>query len=172
MNTSGTISPALLSCRSQIVFAYEELGLAPEVIAEQFDDYSFTREEILNLLSVHSPKYIRHLAEREKLSGTHPDPLRGEDELNDLMAEYRILSKISENDLVRERALKFLINEKKGRNDLAERGIKLKEKQNGLQEVNTAIRAQEFIKQMQEINKRLADAFPKPTQTLELTTTL
>lgn len=169
-STYTYMSPALLACRQQIVFAYEELALTPAQIASQFEEYGFSEEEILTLLSSHSKKYVALLAARTETQ------TRGggtKEELDELLAEYRLLSKISENDLVKERALKFLINEKKGRNDLPARGLALKERAIGIQEVNTAQKAREFIDIMKQINERLQQATTNTLQTpkpvLELT---
>lgn len=90
------------------------------------------------------------------------------EELVELLTEYRHLSRASDNDLVKERALKFLINEKKGRNDLAARGLALKERQTGLQEVNTAARAKEFIDVMKQINDKLALTLTGTSQQKEI----
>ena len=144
------LSPALLSCKTQIIFAYEELGLSPADITTQFDDYDFEEADIRTLLADYSVKYRDELSERSAGEG------QTEDELLKLLSEYRHLSRDSANDLVKERALKFLINESKGRNDLAARTLSLKERVMGAAEVDTAKRASEFIKIMQGINEKLA----------------
>lgn len=145
------LSPALLSCKTQIIFAYEELNLSPADITSQFDDYDFEEADIRTLLADCSSRYREELQSRQenKEVGT-------EDELLILKAEYRHLSRTSANDLVKERALKFLINEKKGRNDLAARTLQLKERTLGASEVDTTKRASEFLKIMQGINEKLA----------------
>lgn len=146
------MNPALQAAKTQVVFAYEELGLSPVEISSQFEEYGFSTEDIITLLSEHSSKYRQGLQERTE------EQSRGEstpEELEQLLAEYRHLSRASDNDLVKERALKYLINEKKGRNDLAARGLLLKEKALGMTQVNTSKRAQEFILVMQQINERL-----------------
>lgn len=161
----------MTSFEQQIVYAFEVLCLSPAQIATQFEDSGENPESILKLLSEHSTKYIRTLREREKVlkttTGDSSSPL--DEELLELESEYRILAKSSENDLVRERALKFLINEKKGRNDLGDRNLKLKERALKLVEVDTSRRAIEFIEHMKKINAQIHNALNgEEKATLEL----
>jgi len=162
------LSPAALAAKQQIVFAYEELSLSPEEIASQFEDYGLSVEDVQALLADFSAKY------RETLSLRSEAQTRGEgtkEDLEILLAEYRHLSRASDNDLVKERALKFLIQEHKGRNDLPTKNLALKERALGITEVNTSQRAQEFINVMRGIQERLANLqTPKPVLELENTT--
>src|SRR3990167_291273 len=142
---------------AQIVFAYESLGLTPEQITEQFEEMVGGLGEVVGILAEGSVKYRASLNLREE--ELTQDTQNGE-ELSLLLHEYRILSKIAENDLVKERALKFLINEHKGRNDLQAKHLALKEKQQGFVEVNTSKRQEEFMETMRKIQEKLSGVLP------------
>lgn len=139
----------------QIVFSYESLGHTSAEIAMMFEAYlEGGEEEVMKVLSEHSTQYSATL--REKQSAAE----RGEasdEELATLLSEYRVLSRSSDNDLVKERALKFLINERKGRNDLGERALKLKEAEANAN-VDLAKRGVEFQNAMLEINRKIQEA--------------
>ncbi len=148
------MSPAPSAFEQQIVYAYELLGLTPQQIAQQFEEAGESEETIIGILSNHSQKYITELRYRTK------DAVKAGDdkELAELETEYTILARTSKNDLVKERALKFLINEKKGRNDLGEKNLKLKERALNLATVDTAKRGVEFIEAMKKINQQIHNA--------------
>lgn len=164
---ASLLSPAARGATAQIVFAYEELGLSPEDIASQFDEV-VSLEDTYCILSSFSKKYLASLQQRTTDAQTRPGPAP-ESELDALLEEYRLLSKVADNDLVKERALKFLINEHKGRNDLGAKQLALKERQQGLAEIDVAKRADSFITAMQSIQQKLAAALAGTTgPTLEL----
>lgn len=140
---------------TQIVYAYESLGHTPKEIASLFEEHGETEESVLATLSNYSSKYISLLNIRGKASTN--GELMDEEEA-ELLQEYRLLSRKSDNDLVKERALKFLINEKKGRNDVAVKTLKLKEKQANIDQVDAAVRGQVFIEQMKKINAQIQQA--------------
>jgi len=137
---------------SQLVYAYETLDLTPSEIAEQFSEAGITYEEVIAILGDNSARYRAALNEKASINSSNNE--------EDFLREYRILARSASNELVRERALKFLINESKGRNDIASETLILKRQQLGLNAVNTAARAREFIDEMKRINERLQATFP------------
>lgn len=158
----------------QVVFSYEDLGLSVQQVASQFEEHlPGGEEDVLGILSAHSPKYIRLVGEKMKRLGNgQGQGLEEEDpELLELMSELRILARSSENDLVKARSLQFLINEKKGRNDVGVRGLALKERAQGLAEVDMAKRGAEFSDAMKKINQQIQDALGKRVIDLSSTET-
>jgi len=150
----------------QLVYAYEDMGLSPAVIAEQFEEPLGGPEAALELvtqvLADQSSKYRAFLRVKEG------NPTGTDEELLELESEYRRIALSSKNELVKERALKFLINEKKGRNDLGERTLKLKERQLNIAEVDTKRRGEEFRAAMSVINQKIQEALGLNQRTIEL----
>lgn len=154
----------------QLVYSYEELGLSPELIAEQFEDPLGGPEAALSLvtqvLADQSSKYRALLRAKEGLAA---GGILQDERLAEFEAAYETLAMTSKNELVKERALKFLINEKKGRNDLGERTLKLKERALNIAEVDTKRRGIEFSEAMQEINRKIQEAISGKTINLPST---
>lgn len=90
--------------------AYEELELTPEEIAE---DQGLELGAVKACLKQNSPKFNRGVK-----SGTEEDI--SDEEYKQILGAYKQLALYSENDFVRERSLRQLINEKKGRLDKKE----------------------------------------------------
>lgn len=97
-----------------------ELGHSCSEIAEQLE---LDLNQVEACLMQNCPSYRSD----KKTTGT--PALSGELNLEVILNEYRILAQFGESEMVRERALRNLINELKGRNDLEERALRLKERQ-------------------------------------------
>lgn len=115
---------------TQIVTAFETLGLSLEQIAGQFD---IEVDEVRAILFDNSRAYRQQCGR-----------LRSEDEVEELLTEYRALAKRSEVDAVRERALRFLIDERKGRNDIGKETLELKKRQTKVGEIDLSLRIAQF----------------------------
>jgi hypothetical protein len=140
---------------AQVVFSYEELSLSPEDISAQFidADEGLTPAIVSSLLEKHSTKYRVALRGMEKSVAVGASA----NQLEQLMTEYRNLAFCSDNDLVRERALKNLINEVTGRNDIPKEMLKLKSRDTAANEVNTAMRISQFTEQMTKNREMIAN---------------
>lgn len=124
-----------------ILTAFEDLGLQPSDIADQ---YGLEPAAVKTVLIQFSTKF-RNLVKKSlkakdaqggELITTEPGragspsdlseynpsetemPDVTDDEYQELLAAYKDLALTSENDSVREKGLRFLINEKKGRNNV------------------------------------------------------
>lgn len=139
------------AANQQIVFAYEMLRLTPGQIAEQFAEYGETEGSVLAVLANESPLYKETL--RHKTSNASTD-----DELKELEAEYRLLARTTDNPVVKERCLKYLIEEKKGRNNIPAELLELKKRQADVEEADVTKRNANFEAAMIEINRKIEEA--------------
>ncbi len=89
----------------QIVAAYETCEVTPEEIAEQFG----IELETVKIALLQSPKYRESIKQGEEEDVT-------QDEYKAILHEYKSLAFSTRDDGVKEKSLRFLINEKKGRN--------------------------------------------------------
>lgn len=108
--------------------AYETLGLTVEQIAEQQD---------LAVGEVRSILYGVSAVYKQDIGST----LETEDEFVEL---YKDLARSCPETAVREKALRFLINEKKGRNDVPVELLKLKRRAQAVEEVDIMTRLAQF----------------------------
>ncbi len=110
-----------------IVHQYDELGMTIEEIAEEHPNLDPVG--IKTCLTTFSLKY--------KQENSTPDqPEITDDEHRLFMNSYKGLALGAEDEKVRERALKFLINEKKGRNDVIKKMVEDSNKQVNFFQVN------------------------------------
>lgn len=109
-----------------IVTAFEDCGLGAEEIAEQ---HGLELTAVRAVLIQCSSKYRKQIKKAEKAatSETLAPAQNNEDQKFELVADeefdeirqaYKDLAFTSENDAVREKSLRWLLNEKKGRNDM------------------------------------------------------
>jgi hypothetical protein len=91
---------------TSIVASYEKLGLTPEQIAASF---GWELEAVKLILAANSSQY-RKSTEGDCIIGDISDA-----EYKDILLAYKQIALYSEVDSVRERALRNLIDEKKGR---------------------------------------------------------
>lgn len=127
--------------------AYEVLNLTIEQIAEQQE------------LAVSEVKAILY-----QTSSAYKSEFAGEADEDDVKELYTELARTSTVDAVRERALRFLINEKMGRNDVGLRLCKLKEREQSVGEVDLAMRLHSFNEEL----KRAREASSNQTQPARL----
>lgn len=131
----------------QVIVAYETLGLSVEQIAGQLD---MELGEVVASLQKYSRKY-----QSETRHADGPNPEIEGTEYNTLKRRYELLSEFAEDEHVREKALRWLMNEARGRNDLPERLIRLKERQVGAQEVDVAMRLSQFNNEIKRTRREL-----------------
>ena len=93
---------------SRVLELYEKLSLPCDVIAEELGISEIEVKKILS--SEGSAKFKMDVA-----LGT--EEWLADEEMKDIYKQYIHLAKYSENDSVREKAMRFLIEEKNGRNE-------------------------------------------------------
>jgi hypothetical protein len=120
----------LLAAGESAKTAYEVLGLTVEEISAQQE---LSIDETRTLLW--------HVSSKFRKDKKYSDSPNQEDEI---MEMYESLARCSPDDGVRERALRFLINERKGRNDIEMRRLELETKSVDNQTVDLAMRLQQF----------------------------
>lgn len=101
---------------TSIVTGYEVCDMSPEEIAEA---EGLDLETVKITLKHHSMKYRKDVKQ-----GRTEDV--SEDEYEQILTAYKELALYSDSDFVKERALRQLMNEKKGRNDPKSRGQHLR----------------------------------------------
>jgi hypothetical protein len=107
------IESVMTAANQEIITCYETLGLSPDAIAAE---YGYELESIKAVLLSFSKLY----REREKLVKAEANQVKediSEGEYEEILSAYKTLALTSDNDHVRERALRNLIDEKKGRNN-------------------------------------------------------
>lgn len=114
--------------------AYEVLGLTVEQIAEQQD---LAVGEVKAILYACSPVYKQDIGMS----------VESEDEFVEL---YKDLARSCPETAVREKALRFLINEKKGRNDVPVELLKLKRRAQAVEEVDIMTRLKQFGEEIRQ----------------------
>lgn len=133
--------------------AYEILGLTVPQIAEQQE---MQEGEVQSVLWEISSLYRKE----------HAGQMQSED---DFMQLYENLARNSTVDAVRERALRNIINERKGRNDIPLELLKLKKRAQAVDEVDTMSRILQFNEEISRVRESLnATNPPDPAPTLEL----
>ena len=116
----------MTAANKQIIAAFEDCGLGPGEIA---DSLGWEISAVKSILSVHSRKYRQMIKDSEGETGEgNPGPLNEEsqssntditqEEYEEFLQAYKSLALNAEVESVRERALRNLINERKGRNDI------------------------------------------------------
>lgn len=129
---------------TQVVTSYEVLGLNPHAIAEQLDIVEGA-EGVEEILRTNSTLYVEHLRRTNKLSlQTKGPPRHGEvSDSTELQEEetpdereyqrlkklYMMLAETAPEASVRERAIRWLLDEAKGRNHTHVRQVELKERE-------------------------------------------
>ncbi len=124
---------------TQVVAAYEQLGLSVSQIAEQLE---MEEGQVKALLWELSSQYKR------EVGGTVKDG-------DDLVQLYETLARTSPNDSVREKALRWLIDEKRGRNDIPMELLKLKRREQANSDVDIMMRVSDFNKSIASIRESL-----------------
>lgn len=124
---------------TQVVAAYEQLGLTPAQIAEQME---MEEGQVKALLYQLSSRY------KQELGGTV-------DSTDDLVRLYEDLARSSPVDAVREKALRWLIDEKRGRNDIPMELLKLKRRQQANEDVDIMMRVTTFNQDISRIRESL-----------------
>lgn len=117
---------------AQILVGFETLELSVEMLAEQFD---LEVREVRGVLLENSKRY----REREKAEPADADGY---------LKELKLLAATTEIDSVKAKTLMFLIDEAKGRNDIASEELKLKRRQTAVGEVDLALRVKQFNDQI------------------------
>ncbi len=129
-----------------IKVAYETLGLTLEQIAEQQE---LTVGEVHSILWSVSPKF------KKDFGGTASSE-------DDLLEHYKNLALSSPVDAVREKALRYLIDERKGRNDVPIELLKLKKRSQAVEEVDLSLRLAQFNAEITKTREMLIDTTPIP----------
>jgi hypothetical protein len=94
----------------EVVTLFEAEGLTPEQIAT---DRGYDVEFVITTLMQFSRVYKENMRSIEKNKADVTD-----EEYEELLTSYKNLAKYSDDEHLREKALRFLINEKKGRNNV------------------------------------------------------
>ena len=126
--------------------AYETLGLTVEQIAEQQE------------LEVSEVRAVLWQVSRKFKQDTGA-AIESSDEIEEL---YKDLAKHSSVDAVREKALRFLINEKRGRNDVPVELMRIKQRAQIVNETNLAMNLANFNEEMRRIRNELNAATSAP----------
>lgn len=126
---------------TQVVAAYEQLGLSPAQISEQME---MEEGQVKALLWELSSQY------KKEVGGTV-------DTTDELVRLYEQLARCSPNDSVREKALRFLIEEKKGRNDIPMELLRLKRRQQANEDVDVLMKVSDFNNAISRIRNSLDD---------------
>ena len=127
---------------TQVVTSYEVLGLNPHAIAEQLDIVEGA-EGVEEILRTNSTLYVEHLRRTNKLTLQSKGPPRhgevsesteaeespDEREFQRLKKLYMMLAETAPESSVRERAIRWLLDEAKGRNHTHVRQVELKERE-------------------------------------------
>lgn len=124
---------------TQVVAAYEQLGLTTTQIAEQME---MEEGQVKSLLWELSSRY------KQEVGGTV-------DSTDDLVRLYEQIARCSPNDSVREKALRFLIEEKKGRNDIPMELLRLKRRQQANEDVDILMKVSDFNNAISKIRESL-----------------
>ena len=126
----------------QILVAYETLGLTIAEIAEQ--------QEVPEGIVVTCLKQFSKQYQGE-------DTGQPSGRAAELISEYETLARFSEDDGVRERALKFLIDEEKGRNDIPKEHLALKKAQTQMNAVDLKLKIDQFNTTLAQTRKTIAE---------------
>ena len=114
---------------AQVVTAYEISGLNEFMIADQLD---IPEDDIRIILLRDSSLYQdRHnlVKPGSLMAGVDAAADKDSLEYRQFRSQYEAMLKVTDNDIVREKGLKYLMDEAKGRNDLAAAHLKLKQQQ-------------------------------------------
>jgi len=113
---------------AQVVAAYELAQLNEYAIAEQLDIAD--PDEVTSILMQYSDVYKER---NGNIISRGPNPLLSTDEVSnesaafkELHKQYRLLAKTAESEIVREKALRWLMDNELGRNDVAKEMLALK----------------------------------------------
>jgi len=91
-----------------------------------------------------------------QLSSRYKQELGGTiDSTDELIKLYEDLARSSPQDAVREKALRFLIDEKKGRNDIPMELLKLKRRQQANEDVDILMKVSDFNTAISKIRESL-----------------
>jgi len=113
---------------TQVVALYEAHGFNEFVIADQLDESPLT---VRNILLGHSAVYVERL-KASRPDEPNPSSAADEVEYQRLKAQYKALADNADTPaVVKEKALQWLMNEAKGRNDLAKEALEIKRKAAG-----------------------------------------
>jgi hypothetical protein len=135
--------------------AYEMYGMSVDALA---DEHSLEPTAVKALLLRHSRKYKENLQEEKEQEGATEEDI-SRDEYKELIASYKELARFSDNEHIKERALRFLIEEKKGRNDRRATKAMVGDIEQNILIFNESIKKRRQIKS------------PKKVKTLEMTET-
>jgi hypothetical protein len=118
---------------TQVVTSYEVLGLNPHAIAEQLD-IEEGAEGVEEILRTNSDLYVAHLRQAGALAKRDPANTAivvtpEEAEYQRLKKMYMMLAETAPESSVRERAIRWLLDEAKGRNHTGVRQVELKERE-------------------------------------------
>ena len=135
----------MTAANNQIIALFEDSGMTPEDIALELGmELASIKAVLLSFSQVYREREDKG---REDVS---------EDEYQDILAAYKRLALYGEHEHVRERALRNLINEKKGRNEV-------KSMVKGDQTINVVILNQSIIAARKAKEKLLNSLNEKPT---------
>jgi hypothetical protein len=141
---------------AQIVTLYEDVGMSPEQIAE---DQDMSIEVIKLALSQHSRVYRNALIENDECFST--------DEYN--AAKQAISSLVyADDESTRFRAAKFIINEKKGRNDILMNKNGKVLGQNGIGSINILVINQQMARARKSLEESKEKAKSDTTKVIDV----
>ena len=131
------------AANTEVVTAYEELELTISEISAAFD---YEEEAVKAILLSYSSKYRDSLAIHAKNGDVHPDDVT-DDEFRKINEAYIKLALYSDNDTVREKALRQLRDEKRKRLPAQQktRGDSLKNVQVNILQFNELLKAQKHL---------------------------
>jgi len=106
----------LTAANQQILTAYEDCGMTPEQIAE---DFNYELQAVKMILLAHSQAFSdKQLTKDNKREDSSNDNLFSDTDLQLAKNTIKELASSAEIEAVKFRAAEFIINEKKGRNDV------------------------------------------------------
>lgn len=102
---------------AQIVAAYEVCNLTPEEISRE---YGYDLTAVKMVLTQCSRQFVNQFCGRDasKEEDKEADALFTKEDMRNAADVYRTLSREAESEVVRLKASEFIINERKGRNDV------------------------------------------------------
>lgn len=147
---------------AQIVSSYELSGLNVYAIAEQLDIDD--HKDVERILAGNSELYQKHIG-ANRLQSLDPGPKIGANlsvvnpEYEKLKQQYRSLAESAPESSVREKALRWLLDEERGRNDVALGHLELKSR-----ELQTRSKQEERLEKFNELVKQMfRKGGPAPT---------
>lgn len=136
----------MLAANTEMVVAYEELGMSPEEIASE---YGYELSAIKAVLLAYSKKYKMGSMDRLKEGVKSLEDIT-DDEFDQINRAYINLALYGENETVREKALRTLRDEKRGRlpTQIPQQSAALKTIQVNILQLNESVKEAKRLKEL------------------------